>query len=204
MPVHLLPLEYWSELLNAIRAHSLSDVKNLLPHCDATHKNNQALYLAVHLGNPQIVEMLLNAVPHKDWGNLLFDAVAQNHWAAAEVLLNNGLFTFEELQSALCVAIHNHAHDTIEVLCPHLPQSVLAWGVVWSGDTWPSTDPMFSALFSHMSLPPLALMNWSGQPFSEVRKAKIEQTVEQAYAQFTKDQILPHVEEGVLHRPRRI
>lgn len=204
MPVHLLPLEYWGELVRAIRAHSPSDVKNLLPLCDATHKNNQALYLAVNLGNPQIVDMLLNVVPHNDWGNLLFDAVAQNHWAAVKVLVNKGAFTFDELQSALCVAIHNHANETIEALCPHLPQSVLAWGVVWSGDTWPPTDPIYSILFSHMTSSPLALMNWSGQPFSDVRKAKIEQTVEQAHAQFTKSQILPHLEEIERQRPRRI
>lgn len=205
MPSHLLPLEYWAQLLCAIRAHSPQDVKAVLPHCDAAHKNNQALYLAVHLGNPDITEMLLNAVSHKDWGNLLFDAVAQNHAAAVKILLSKGLFTFEEFQSALCVGIQNHAHETIETLCPHLPQSVLVWGVVWCGDTWPPNDPIYALLFAYIPSQPLDLMNWSGQPFSEERKVKIEQTVEQAYAQFSKAQILPHLENaGLLQRNRRI
>lgn len=191
--IKLFPLEYWAEMMRAIRESREDDVKSLLAKCDPTCNNNQALYVAVHIGNPIIVGALLSKITNIEWGNLLFDACSQNHFSVVKILLERGVYKNSEIQSALCVGVYNHSVESIEFLCPHLSENGLGWGLIWAGDTWPAMDPIYMPLLACLKVDPFSVMDWSGQPFSPQRQEKIKQSVEHAYAYFLKRKIEPHV-----------
>lgn len=199
----LFPVEYWAEMMRAIRNNCEDDVKFALEYCDPHYNNNQALYVAVHLGNPAIVTMLLGKITQADWGNLLFDACSQNHVSVINLLLNRGVYKETDLQSALCVAIHNHNTQAVECLCPHLSQNVVGWGLIWAGDTWPPSDHIYASLLIHIHGHPFAAMDFSGQPFSPQRRADIEKNVEQASANFSKKNITKHILNDIAPHPRQ-
>lgn len=201
----LFPIEYWAEMMRAIRKNCEDDVKLALEHCDPHYNNTQALYVAVHLGNPAIVNMLLDKITQPDWGNLLFDACSQNHASVTEALLSRGVYKQTDFQSALCVAIQNHSVQTVECLCPHLSQGSLGWGLIWAGDTLPPLHPIYDSLLSHIQAHPFTTMDFSGQTFSSQRRGEIEKNVEQACANFIKKNIVVHLlNDGTPHpRPNR-
>lgn len=202
--INLFPLEYWAEMMRAIRENREEDVKSLLTKCDPNCNNNQALYVAVHIGNPIIVDTLLSKTTNIDWGNLLFDACSQNHFPVVKVLLKKGVYKDSEIQSALCIGVYNHSVESIEFLSPYLSENGVGWGLIWAGDTWPASDSIYVPLLSSLTVNPLSVMDWSGQPFSPKRQEKIKQSVEQAYAHFIKEKIQPHVANALLapHAPR--
>lgn len=204
----LFPVEYWAEMMRAIRRNCEDDVKSALEYCDPHYNNNQALYVAVNCGNPVVVNMLLakmytNALFVFEWGELLFDACSQNHASVVDLLLNHGVYKETDFQSALCVAIHNHSTQAVERLCPHLSQNVLGWGLIWAGDTLPPSDPIYDPLLLHIQGHAFASMDFSGQPYSSQRRAEIEKNVEQACANFSKKNITVHVLNDEEHNTRQ-
>lgn len=198
------PLEYWQQLISAIRNNCEEDVKLLLHLCDPSLKNNQALYIAVHLGNPHIVQILLPHSIDPDWGNLLFDACAENHCDVVEILLQYAPHKHENLQSALCVSIHHRSVHCVEKLAPYVSENTTGWGLIWAGDTLEPSHRIFSILFENIECLPLSSMDWSGQPFSLQRQAHIKQCVEDAYAIFVKHRLLSHMTLASLERIKRI
>ena len=196
--INLFPLEYWVEMMRAIRESREEDVKSLLAKCDPSCNNNQALYVAVHMGKPIIVGTLLSKTTTTDWGNLLFDACSQNHFSVVKVLLQKGMYKDSEIQSALCIGVYNHSVESIEFLCPHLSENGVGWGLIWAGDTWPALDAIYLPLLACLKVDPFSVMDWSGQPFSPQRQEKIKQSVEQAYAHFIKGKIEPHISSALM------
>lgn len=197
-PLNLFPLEYWAEMMRAIRENCEDDVKSLLAKCDPNYNNNQALYVAVHIGNPIVVGALLSRTTNIDWGNLLFDASSQNHFGVVKVLLEKGVYKDSDIQSALCIGVYNHSVEAVEFLCPQLSETGVGWGLIWAGDTWHANDPVYLPLLSCLKSDPLSVMDWSGQPFSPQRQEKIKQSVERAYSHFIKAKIEPHVSSASL------
>lgn len=189
----LFPVEYWAEMMRAIRNNCEEGVKSALEYCDPHYNNNQALYVAVHLGNPVIVTLLLTKITQADWGNLLFDACSQNHVDVTDLLLTHGVYKETDFQSALCIAIHSHSIQAVECLCPHLSQNGMGWGLIWAGDTWPPSDPIYDPLLLHIHGHPFATLDFSAHPFSPHRRAEIEKNVEQACARFSKKNITEQI-----------